>query len=340
MKKGILASLILKWNNISRLICLLLTVVIFSTGINVPAFANNPASQTDLEAVETQEVTDEDTDNPGDTGDDSGDTKKDLNDLNPEADPASETTNQDPADSEKDLKEPEKEKTEENAQPESNPESELHSENIEPGSVKGPQKSTEPNPEEIADDKEQEKVPVDCTAVINDVINGTLQDASKPYRIRLTVKNTAPILLRANAEFAFTLRVTDEDSGHAFTYEGKEINPETGFYEIEDTRYFKGECDHLLEIESVDGKSAGSFQISILKPQKEDSDETNDGVDKILTDSKSYYNEKSRTITNGQISLAFEIRTSDGRKLCSSLSGLEGVNSVSLLVTAFSLIAS
>ena len=62
-----------------------------------------------------------------------------------------------------------------------------------------------------------------------------------------------------------------------------------------------------------------------------DSDETNDGVEKILTDSKSYYSEKSRTITNGQISLAFEIRTSDGRKLCSSLSGLDGVNSVSLL---------
>ena len=69
----------------------------------------------------------------------------------------------------------------------------------------------------------------------------------------------------------------------------------------------------------------------ILLISFEDSDETNDGVERILTESKSYYSEKSRTITNGQISLAFEIRTSDGRRLCSSLSGLNGVNSVSLL---------
>ena len=83
----------------------------------------------------------------------------------------------------------------------------------------------------------------------------------------------------------------------------------------------------ILVLELVPQAKAPQILLISFK----DSDETNDGVDKILTDSKSYYNEKSRTITNGQISLAFEIRTSDGRKLCSSLSGLEGLNSVSLL---------
>ena len=83
----------------------------------------------------------------------------------------------------------------------------------------------------------------------------------------------------------------------------------------------------ILVLELVPQAKAPQILLISFK----DSDETNDGVERILTESKSYYSEKSRTITNGQISLAFEIRTSDGRKLCSSLSGLNGVNSVSLL---------
>ncbi|MCR5656336.1 MAG: DUF4956 domain-containing protein [Butyrivibrio sp.] len=58
---------------------------------------------------------------------------------------------------------------------------------------------------------------------------------------------------------------------------------------------------------------------------------SDDAVDSIISDHANYFKEKSRTIVNGQTSVAYELRISEGKELCESLSDLEGVSSVSLL---------
>ena len=62
-----------------------------------------------------------------------------------------------------------------------------------------------------------------------------------------------------------------------------------------------------------------------------DSDETSDGIDRVLAEKAGHYNEKSRTIVNGQVNVAYELRVSEGKELCRSLSSLAGITSVSLL---------
>ena len=56
-----------------------------------------------------------------------------------------------------------------------------------------------------------------------------------------------------------------------------------------------------------------------------------EAIDKVLKTSAGHYEEKSRTIVNGQANVAYELRTSNGKELCNSLSQLDIVSSVSLL---------
>ncbi len=60
-------------------------------------------------------------------------------------------------------------------------------------------------------------------------------------------------------------------------------------------------------------------------------DEAESGIEKSLKEKAGHYEEKSRTMVNGQVSVAYELRTSMGKELCGSLSKISGVSSVSLL---------
>ena len=59
--------------------------------------------------------------------------------------------------------------------------------------------------------------------------------------------------------------------------------------------------------------------------------DTEDTIEKTIRESTGNCDEKSRTIVNGLVSLAYELRTSDGKELCKKLSSIDGITSVSLL---------
>lgn len=54
-------------------------------------------------------------------------------------------------------------------------------------------------------------------------------------------------------------------------------------------------------------------------------------IEEILKEKAGHCEEKSRTITGGQVNVAYELRCQNGKELCNSLSDLSGVLSVSLL---------
>ena len=56
-----------------------------------------------------------------------------------------------------------------------------------------------------------------------------------------------------------------------------------------------------------------------------------DEITGIISENTAHYEEKSVTITNGRVNVAYELRTQQGKELCSKLSGLENVYSVSML---------
>ncbi|MCR5671170.1 MAG: DUF4956 domain-containing protein [Butyrivibrio sp.] len=62
-----------------------------------------------------------------------------------------------------------------------------------------------------------------------------------------------------------------------------------------------------------------------------DNDDVSDSIDRILREQAGYFEEKSRTIVNGVVSVAYELRTSEGKELCKQLSAIDEVTSVSLL---------
>lgn len=61
------------------------------------------------------------------------------------------------------------------------------------------------------------------------------------------------------------------------------------------------------------------------------SSETEEKIKAALKTNTGYYDEKSRSITNGVTDCVLELRTKDGQKLTSELSAMEGMNSVSLM---------
>ncbi|MBE5829974.1 MAG: DUF4956 domain-containing protein [Butyrivibrio sp.] len=69
----------------------------------------------------------------------------------------------------------------------------------------------------------------------------------------------------------------------------------------------------------------------ILLVSYEDSSEADSEIEEILREKAGHCEEKSRTIASGQVSVAYELRTSMGKELCGSLSKISGVSSVSLL---------
>ena len=69
----------------------------------------------------------------------------------------------------------------------------------------------------------------------------------------------------------------------------------------------------------------------ILMISYEEDDAVYENIQAALKEHTGHFEEKSMTITNGNVNCAYELRTSDGKALCSSLSGLDKVYSVSLL---------
>ncbi len=69
----------------------------------------------------------------------------------------------------------------------------------------------------------------------------------------------------------------------------------------------------------------------ILMISYEEDDAVYESIQAALKEHTGHFEEKSMTITNGNVNCAYELRTSDGKALCSSLSALDKVYSVSLL---------
>ena len=69
----------------------------------------------------------------------------------------------------------------------------------------------------------------------------------------------------------------------------------------------------------------------ILLVNYENDKSVSDEIDRIIKENSSNHEEKSVTITAGQVNAVYELRTANGKELCNRLSGLDKVSSVSLL---------